>query len=194
MPLPSRHQTFFEDCRELLEKLNREIERYREVAGRDEDEPEALLKLVDQLKDSAFNASVTAWHLCDWVFNDMMPEQHRKLGFTKLGDLHEHVRENCRALHLCRFAATASKHWVVEKHADPDVHVFVGHDEVGWTVYFEDHGKRTPADQVFEGARDFWNEFIRDHGIGTALDKKGLSDAEFSALLGLDIEANGQGS
>jgi hypothetical protein len=62
MALPSRDQTFaFADCRELLEKLGREIDRYREVTGQDEElEPEALLNLVNQLKDSAFNASVTA--------------------------------------------------------------------------------------------------------------------------------------
>jgi hypothetical protein len=66
MPLPGRDQTFaFEDCREVLKKLEREIDRYLEVVGRDEQEPEALLKLVDQLRDSAFNAAVTAWHLCE---------------------------------------------------------------------------------------------------------------------------------
>jgi hypothetical protein len=87
MALPSREQTFaFADCRELLEKLDREINRHQEVAGRDELEPGALVNLVDQLKDSAFNASVTAWHLCDWVFNDMTPEQRQKLGFAKLGE------------------------------------------------------------------------------------------------------------
>jgi hypothetical protein len=65
MALPSREQTFaFADFRELLEKLDREIDRYREVMGRDDMlEPDALMKLVDQLKDSAFNASVTAWQL-----------------------------------------------------------------------------------------------------------------------------------
>lgn len=69
MPLLSRHQTFaLESCRDLLEKLDRELDRYREVAGRDEEDATALLDLVDRLKDSAFNAAVTAWHLCDWVF------------------------------------------------------------------------------------------------------------------------------
>ena len=139
MPLPSRDQTFaFEDCRELLRKLEREIDRYLEVVGRDEQEPEALLKLVDQLRDSAFNAAVTAWHLCDWVFNDMTPEQRQRLGFTSLSDLQKHVRETCRALYLCRQAATASKHWKVNSHPDPDVEVVVWHDETGWTIHFVD--------------------------------------------------------
>ena len=66
MALPSRDQTFaYENCRDLLEKLNREIDRYCAVAGNDEIlEPERLLELVDQLKDSAFNASVTALGNC----------------------------------------------------------------------------------------------------------------------------------
>lgn len=39
MPLPSREQTFaFQDCREMLDKLHRELDRYREVAGHDETE------------------------------------------------------------------------------------------------------------------------------------------------------------
>jgi hypothetical protein len=47
------------------------------------------MKCVDQLRDSAFNASVTAWHLCDWEFNDLKKddEQRQKLGFKNLGVL-----------------------------------------------------------------------------------------------------------
>jgi hypothetical protein len=142
MPLPSRDQTFaFADCRELLEKLDREIDRYREVAGRHEDEPEILFNLVNQLKDSAFNAAVTSWHLCDWVFNDMTAGQRQKLNFSKLGDLQNYARENCRPLHLCRQAATASKHWAVTNHPDPDVEVIVTAEPV-WTVYFVDGGQK----------------------------------------------------
>lgn len=166
MALPSREQTFaFANCRELLEKLDREIDRYREVAGRDELlEPDALLRLVDQLKDSAFNASVTAWHLCDWVFNDMTLAQQQKLNLTKLGDLQEHARTSCRALHLCRQAATASKHWIVNQHADPTVQVVVT-GETGWTIYFVDGGRKIPAEQVFADALSFWTGFIYTQGI-----------------------------
>lgn len=112
MPLLGREQTFaLGNCHDLLAKLDRELDRYRGVTGRDESEPQALLDLVDRLKDNAFNAAVTAWHLCDWVFEDMTPEQRQKLGFNALSDLQAHVRTNCRALYLCRYVATASKHW-----------------------------------------------------------------------------------
>jgi hypothetical protein len=176
MPLPSRAQTFgFENCRELLNKLEREIDRYQEVAGRDEKEPEALLKLVDQLKDSAFNAAVTAWQLCDWVFNDMTPEQRQKLGFSGLRDLQKYVRENCRALYLCRHAATASKHWEVESYPDPGVEVVVWHDETGWTIHFIDGRQEHPANGVFESAHAFWMGFIHSQGIAKALDETELA-------------------
>ncbi|MCP3460597.1 hypothetical protein [Bradyrhizobium sp. CCGUVB23] len=172
MALPSRAQTFaFENCRDLLDKLEREIDRYQKVDGRDEDEPEALLALVDQLKDSAFNAAVTAWQLCDWVFNDMTPEQRQKLKISSLGDLQTHARDNCRALYLCRHAATASKHWEVSHKPDPDVQVEVWHDETGWTIHFVDGANSQSAYVVFECTRAFWNEFIRGHGIGKGQDE-----------------------
>jgi hypothetical protein len=161
----------------LLDKLSREIDRYREVAGRDELDPEAHLKLVDQLKDSAFNASVTAWQLCDWVFKDMAPDQRQKLNFEKVIDLQNHARRNCRALHLCRQAATASKHWVVDDYYDPDVQVVVAHDgTTGWIAYFVDRGQEQPADYVFDMAYAFWNSFIRDHGVAIALDDAAFAD------------------
>jgi hypothetical protein len=173
MALPSRNQTFaYENCRDLLEKLDREIDRYCEVAGSQFSEPgENLIRAVDQLKDSAFNASVTAWHLCDWVFNDLAVEQRQKLGLNRITDLQKHVREQCRALHLCRLAATASKHWAVERHADPAVHTVVT-AETGWTIYFVDGDSKISAEKVFIAARDFWTGFIRDNGISKALDDR----------------------
>jgi hypothetical protein len=179
MALPSRDQTFaYENCRDLLEKLDREIDRYCAVAGNDEIlEPERLLELVDQLKDSAFNASVTAWQLCDWVFNDLPVEQRQQLGFDKLVDLQTFVRKQCRALHLCRQSATASKHWCVERHADPTVQTIVT-GETGWTIYFKDGEKKIPVDQVFIAARDFWFAFIRHNEIDKALDRRALDEAK----------------
>jgi hypothetical protein len=73
MPLPGREQTFaLENCRDLLSKLEREIERYRAIRT------EKVAAAAD-LTDLAFNIAVTAWHLCDWVFADMNDEQQEKL-------------------------------------------------------------------------------------------------------------------
>jgi hypothetical protein len=174
MALPSRDQTFaYESCRDLVEKLDREIDRYCEVSGND-DTGDNLLTLVHQLTDSAYNAAVTAWHICDWVFNDLNLEQRRELGLRTLTKLQDHVKNQCRALYLCRYAATASKHWLVERNPDPTVKVVVGHED-GWTIYFVDDGKKISAEQVFMAARDFWDQFIRTNGVAKALDDRGES-------------------
>jgi hypothetical protein len=167
MVLPGRAQTFaYENCREMLNKLEREIDRYREVAGVTEKlEGEMLLRHVDQLKDSAFNASVTAWHLADWVFNDLTPNQRQALNLKKLGELQARARK-CRALYLCNHVANASKHWSVEgKYHDPTIAAVVECSETGWVGYFLDGATKKPADQVFDAALEFWTHFIYHNGI-----------------------------
>ena len=53
MALPGRDKTFaLENCRDLLNKLKREIERFS-AAGNN----------IETRKDFAFNAAVTAWAL-----------------------------------------------------------------------------------------------------------------------------------
>src|SRR5947209_4344327 len=100
MPLPGRDKTFaFESCRDVLDKLDREIDRYRKVNGKD----------IEAMKDLAFNISVTAWHLCDWVYGDLTAAQRHTLKIEKLTDLQKIALEN-RELYLCRQAAIASKH------------------------------------------------------------------------------------
>jgi hypothetical protein len=158
MPLPNRQQTFYENCRDLLEKLDREIDRYRSIVGRDDHD------LVEKLKDIAFNASVTAWQLGDWVFKDMTDEQRKSLGFNDIEVLRKHARTNCRALYLCRHAATASKHWEVTEFPDPNIQTIVTHEN-GWRVIFVDDNRRSEADQVFAEALDFWTNFIYGNHI-----------------------------
>jgi hypothetical protein len=56
MALPSRPQTFaYENCRELLMKLEREIDRYYTVAGGEEDRPGKVLDVVNTTKDAAMH-------------------------------------------------------------------------------------------------------------------------------------------
>jgi hypothetical protein len=165
MAIPSRKQTYgYTDCRDLVEKLDREIDRYSAVAGKHAADEEEMVNIVFQLTDSAFNASVTAEQLADWVFNDMTEVQRSKFGFKELADMQKLVREKCRALYLIRHAATASKHWIVSKHADPTVEVFVT-GEGGWNAYFMDDGIKKDAYVVFCDAREFWYHFINDNQI-----------------------------
>ena len=112
MAFPSRPHTFaLENCRNLLDKLKREIARLNGAASDD----------FDTHNDSAFNAAVTAWHLCDWVFADMTADQRDELKIHSVEEMREHARKQCRALHLCRQVATASKHWRVERYPDSKV-------------------------------------------------------------------------
>ena len=171
MALPGRDKTFaLENCRGLLEKLDREIERFRAAHGD-----------VQARSDLAFNIVVTAWHLCDWVYEDLTPDQKPKLQINNLGDLQERARQ-CRALHLCRQAAVASKHWKVTNHPEPNVAVIVTAnvivDDTGasvpriplytipsWYLYFVDGPNILVAEEVFDLALEFWTHFIYQNRI-----------------------------
>jgi hypothetical protein len=109
MALPGKQHTFaLENCRSMLDKLRREIERLRDADG-------------PARNDHAFNAAVTAWQLCDWVFADMTPAQKDKLKIHNRLGMQEHAGHHSRALHLCRQVATASKHMRVTRFPDPKV-------------------------------------------------------------------------
>jgi hypothetical protein len=178
MAFPSRPHTFaLENCRNLLDKLKREIDRLRSAASDD----------FNTHNDSAFNAAVTAWHLCDWVFADMTPDQRGKLNILKIEDMRGYARTQCRALHLCRQVATASKHWRVERYPDPNVKVITTANSIpvtetiqpagtqpakiqllierGCFLYFDDDGDVRAAEDVFDDASQFWTQFIYHNGI-----------------------------
>ena len=171
MAFPGRPQTFaLENCRNLLDKLKREIDRL--ISAADDD--------FDAHNDSAFNAAVTAWHLCDWVFEDMTEAHCDKFNIHSRKQMQDYARTHCRALHLCRQVATASKHWRIERHPDPNVRVITTANpipttsetewpklyiEPGCYVYFDDDGEVKAAEDVFSEAFDFWTQFIYGNEI-----------------------------
>jgi hypothetical protein len=171
MALPGREKTFaLENCRDLHRKLEREIKRFGDA---DPDDVEARI-------DLAFNIVVTAWHLCDWVFADLTPAQKSSLQITSLSALQDIARVQCRALHLCRQVAVASKHWKVTDHPDPDVAVMVTatpqgttaarspvplHLAASWYLYFVDGPNMQEAEEVFDSALTFWTQFIYPNKI-----------------------------
>jgi hypothetical protein len=168
MALPGRDKTFaLENCRALLGKLEREIERFKETED------------LQTRCDLAFNIVVTAWHLCDWVFADMTAEQKAKLSINNLAVMQEAARK-CRALHLCRQAAVASKHWKVTEYPDPDVAVIVTARPIpmdnapprmklyiapSWYLYFVDGSEILPAEDVFDEALNLWTSLIYQNEI-----------------------------
>jgi hypothetical protein len=173
MAFPGRPQTFaLENCRDLLNKLEREIVRFN-AAGND----------IEDRKDFAFNAAVTAWSLCDWVFEDMTQAHCDKFNIRSRKQMQDYARKHCRALHLCRQVATASKHCTVERFPDPKVATIVTttpsptesepqapsipplHVAAGCFVYFVDGDDKRDAGDVFGGAFEFWTQFIYHNGI-----------------------------
>jgi hypothetical protein len=167
MALPGRPQTFaLENCRDLLNKLKREIERFS-AAGNN----------IETRKDFAFNAAVTAWALCDWVFADMPSALRDKYEIHNVNQMREYARQHCRALHLCRQAATASKHCTVDNFADPAANSFLKvkstvpqapiplHFAPGCFVYFVDGNEKREAEDVFDEAFRFWTRFIYGNEI-----------------------------
>jgi hypothetical protein len=154
MPLPGRDKTFaFENCRSMLDKLKREIDRYTRVEGSD----------VEAMKDLAFNIAVTGWHLCDWVFMDLTPQQRDGLNIHSLAQMREHAL-TCRALHVFRQVATASKHWAISNRPDPSVTAVVAAIP-DWRIWFEDDQGVLPATTAFEQALSFWTGFIYQNAI-----------------------------
>src|SRR5262245_52210928 len=167
MALPGKDKTFaLENCRNLLDKLKREIDRFQ-AAGNE----------IEDCKDFAFNAAVTAWQLCDWVFADMTSAQRDKYQIHNVNQMREYARYHCRALHLCRQAATASKHYTVDQHSDPNVEIVVTVNSssppaqiptqvaLGCSVYFVDGREKREAVDVFGDAFQFWTDFIYKNNI-----------------------------
>jgi hypothetical protein len=76
---------------------------------------------VIDMKCFAFNAAVTAWQLTDWVYGDMTQAQRDRHGIKSKRAFQDMARDQCRAIHLCRQIATASKHREVTLHVDKSV-------------------------------------------------------------------------
>jgi hypothetical protein len=90
---------------------------------------------------------------------------------SNLGDFRNLVRTQCRALHLCRQIATASKHRVVTKYPDPAVmaNLKVQPQTQGkhaaWAAVVSDGQQTHEAIDVLEEARLYWYRFIDDLGM-----------------------------
>lgn len=126
-------QTFdLHSCRDMLNKLEREMKRLREAKKRTD------------VADHAFNAAMTAWQLTDWVARDLWIERKRPRSQDTPPDmtrdlpvdgddpkqmakaLKKYVKEKCPELAICQTFANASKHATPVKHAVDGVAHFVG--------------------------------------------------------------------
>jgi hypothetical protein len=96
-------------CRDMLNKLEREITRFASSAERDE------------IVDHALNAAMTAWHLAEWTWPDtahsaglrerIAEEMHENIPtrdpFTLL---RRYAVKHCPDLRLCELIANTAKH------------------------------------------------------------------------------------
>ena len=158
---PPPPQTFgFESCVDLVWKLYWEIERLHHATPHN----------VIDMKCFAFNAAVTAWALTDWVFLEMTPAQRDRHGAGSLSEFQKLARKQCRALHLCRQIATASKHRTVTLHADRSVSTEISVTPVPgefgtWEIVIRDGAATHLAVDVLEQARLYWYRFISELGL-----------------------------
>lgn len=171
MALPGVPRTFaLENCRDVLDKLMWEIEGFQKESPQD----------VAALAYRAFNGAVTAWHVLDWIWHDLTDEQRAALDVEKLIDLQNLARRQCRALHLCRQVATASKHRVITAYPDTNVNTAVSAKSMPppkaakgmisvippvWRVKIIDGNVQTDAIDVLTSASSYLTEMIYGHQI-----------------------------
>jgi hypothetical protein len=162
MALPGVDKTFaIEDAAHMVDKLIWEIEQLRQVSPHD---PEAL-------SYGAFNCAVTAWIIADWIFFEMPGRSRDAIGCKTVGAYRSWARRQSPWVNICREIATASKHRVIDRGADPDVAtamyaVSVGEDTADehsislslpvWRMVVTSRGKSTDAIDVFRFAAGFW--------------------------------------
>ena len=175
--MPDKKRFGLNSPRELLAKLDWEMEQCDQLPV-----PEERVASY-----RAFNCAVTAWSICDWVWNAAGPELQAQFraaspfphsqGSEPLAAL---VRKESRELAVCQQLANGSKHFIRKQHNDPEVSserlqsvsLFVSGDGRqqrairDFGVFIRD-GARTYSDVgLFSRAQKFWHEFFERHQIG----------------------------
>jgi hypothetical protein len=168
------------DCRDMLDKLLREIKRIETCRDRQD------------AADHCCNAALTAWHLHDWVWRDIKTnwDVHAaicrsaglapcRLDEARFGQIVLDPAAGCAALDYCQQIATASKHAGVE--VLPDFEMSASPEEdPRWKI--RERGKVRLAIDVFEEAFAYWNQLIRTNRIADS----GLGKLDDSATMPSD--------
>jgi len=164
--------------RELLAKLDWEIEQASGV----EPQKEAVASY------RAFNCAVTAWSICDWVWNSASKDLRNRFkrespkpnakGSEPLAAL---LRKRSRQLAICQQLANGSKHFVLKKYNDPAVsskrlpsmtYLFSDDGKEGRVaagpsaMFIEDGSQMYGSVALFSEVRDFWRDFFNKYEIG----------------------------
>jgi hypothetical protein len=157
--------------RDLLQKLAWEIEQ----------QSKSHFSSPEEEAYRAWNCAVTAWQISDWVWQ-ALDDAGRELvrskspkpkaeGATPLQTL---VMAECREIAICRQLATGSKHFVIDRHDDPEVssrrepgfHVLWNEKDesflhVPGIMHFIYDGEKPYAPiALFRRAYEYWDGFL----------------------------------
>jgi hypothetical protein len=185
MPLPGRERTFaFESCKDMLSKLAWEadnLERHVREGGD-----------IATATYWATNGAITAWHVVDWIWEDMDLTQRSALSLKldvplrDLSDMAGYVDKTAE-LHACRAIALTSKHSVLQpksairfEKVEAEVSlgptfaisvmgVTVQHaPSIPYSLIVKVDGVTTDALSMLRAASSYWESFVRKNGIVAA--------------------------
>lgn len=144
---------------------------------------------------AAFDASITAWQLTDWVwkFNsgtDFLPLSNDPI-FQKAKPLKKYqawIVENSPDLKICEHIANSNKHFGVDRHFNQNLEVLVdwkvesvfsagmpvGQPLVSrsWRLVINDSGNSHEILSVLQRAFEFWARHINDPSLISLLDEE----------------------
>jgi hypothetical protein len=116
----------------------------------------------------SFNCAVTAWHVTDWLYEDIQANPKLKACWKDVFAFQAYAREECPELKLCYQVATGSKHCLMgNSNSDPNVSATISDGE--GTDYANpiimDGDTRHFADNVFRAAMLWFQTFIQAQNI-----------------------------
>jgi hypothetical protein len=173
--MPDKKRFGLNSPRELLAKLDWEMEQYNQSPAQQE---------IASYR--AFNCAVTAWSLCDWVWNaasDDLKAKFRAASPSSKTDSPEILaallRAESRELAICQQLANGAKHFVRNQNNDPQVSslrlqsvsIFVGDDGQETRsvpthgVFVRDDTKLYADISLFSRARDYWHDFFERYQV-----------------------------
>jgi hypothetical protein len=158
-PTEQKAQKAFElrDSRDMLEKLQWELSNLFNRQRHD----------IKACQYHAFNCAVTAWHVTDWLWQDISAALKSDLQVNQCKEFQDYVRSACPALNLCHEIANGSKHCLVERNPDATISTVISDGEgydYGNPVIVEGD-TRHMADKVFYAALHWYEAFIRDRDV-----------------------------
>lgn len=118
-------------------------------------------------KYHAFNCAVTAWHVTDWLWQDISLELKNKKQWKRIQDFQRDVRKECPALALCYEVGRGSKHCLVDYNPAPAISAAIS-GGVGYAdgnPIIVEGDTLHMADKVFYEAQIWLEVFLRNWNI-----------------------------